>query len=197
MRAYQHLYIQEMHVSRLDLQVTVWNPQDGGATGVLAEQNARDFKKRGGKGNNRQIRHIADDEDGYTLYIGSRSSASFMRLYNKGAEAKDAYYTGSWRYEVETHNVVATAAAIELAMGNVSIELSIIATVATYCRERGLFVPWHASKELSVLRPLPSLETDDLRSLRWLATQVKPTVQRLLRAGYTSDIAQALGLDQD
>jgi len=197
MRAYQHLYISEMHVSRLDLQVTVWNPQDGRATGVLAEANARDYKKRGGKGNNRQIRHIADDGDGYTLYIGSRNSTSFMRLYNKGSESKDEYYEGSWRYEVETHNIVATEAARQLSLATVSIEQSIVATVAAYSRDRGLFVPWSAEASLSVLRPLPSIETDDLRSLRWLSAQVRPTVQRLLRAGYSADVAQALGLDQD
>jgi len=195
--AYEHLYIPEMHVSRLDIQVTVWNPLESDATGVLSEQNARDHKKRGGKGNNRQIKHIADDEGGYTLYIGSRSSTSFLRLYNKGVESKEEYYGGSWRYEVEMHNALATQVAEALNGAKAGLETAIVSTVALYCRNRGLYLSWGGDAQFNVLRPLPSVETDDIRSLRWLASQVKPTVQRLLHAGYATDVAQALGLSDD
>jgi len=194
-RAYEHLYIPEMHVSRLDIQVTIWNPLDGDATGVLSEQNARDHKKRGGKGNNRQIKHIADDEGGYTLYIGSRASTSFLRLYNKDTESKQEYYKGAWRYEVEMHNALATQVAQALNGAKESLEASIVSTVALYCRNRGLYLSWGGDASLNVLRPLPSEETDDIRSLRWLSSQVRPTVQRLIHAGYATDVAQALGIE--
>lgn len=197
MLAYQHLYIPEMHVSRLDIQVTDWNPKGLEFCGVQAEHQAKARKLAGGRGANRQIRHIADDEGGYTLYVGSKTSESFMRLYNKGAESKDEYYTGAWRYEVELHNELATQTARYLANIGNAIESSIIVSVRQYVRERGITVYWDQLGGDQVIRPLPYQETDDERSIIWLGKQVKPTVQRLVKAGYLVDILEALGLDSD
>lgn len=195
--AYEHLYVTDMHISRIDLQVTQWNCHDGDNTGVMAEADAIDYKKHSGRKGNRQIRHISDDQGGYTLYIGSRSSESFMRLYNKDKEAKDEYYKGSWRYEVEMHNTAATTTAAYLQAHQGSLEGAIVATVKAYCRDRGLHLQWTADERLNVLRPIPKDEPDDVRSLAWLTSQVRPTVQRLIRNGMSIDVLVALGLSSD
>lgn len=193
--AYNHLYLPDMHVSRLDLQVTQWECPNGVDTGKIAEQHAIAHKQTGGRRNQRQIRHIADDKGGFTLYVGSRSSESFLRLYNKERESKDAYYKEAWRYEVETHNTLATTTAQYLLAYKGEIEEAIVASVKGYARERGIYVHWEANDSLSIIRPMPKEETDDIRSLRWLEAQVRPTVQRLIRAGFAADVAAALGVE--
>jgi DNA relaxase NicK len=193
--AYEHLYLPEMHISRLDLQVTQWDCPNGAETGIIAEQHAVAYKRAAGSRHQRQIRHTSDDKGGYTLYIGSRSSDSFIRLYNKGKEAKDEYYKDSWRYEVEMHNTMASTSAAYLLAYKGTLEEAIVATVKAYARQRGLSVDWPSNDRLSILQPIPKEETDDIRSLRWLSAQVQPTVQRLIRAGYAADVAAALGIE--
>lgn len=195
--AYEHLYHTEMHISRIDLQVTQWNCPLGDDTGIKSELQAIKHKKTVGRKANRQIRHTGDDSGGYTLYIGSRTSESFMRLYNKDKESKDEYYRTAWRYEVELHNAAATAAAISLQSQKSTLEASITATVSAYCRERGLLVNWPIDQRLNVIRPIPKDEADDVRSIAWLTSQVRPTVQRLIRAGMQVDVLVALGIAED
>lgn len=192
---FEHIYHPDMHVSRLDMQVTVWVEDAGYHVGKEARSDAAYWRLTHPRDGKRKITAIDSEDGGYTLYIGSKSSLHFCRLYDKGAESNEEYYKGAWRYEIELHNSAATTSALYLLENNLSLEAVVCSTVAQYYRARGVQVPWTASDALNALRPLLHAETDDARSIAWLAAQVKPTVARLINRGYTSSVFEALGLE--
>jgi DNA relaxase NicK len=193
---FESVYISDMHVSRLDLQCTVWIENGANHLGRDARMQAAYHRATHPRDAKRKIVAWDDEDSGYTLYIGSKSSAHFCRLYNKEAESGDEYYKGAWRYEVELHNDAATDAARYLLENGLSLEQVIASTVRQYYTGRGVAVPWYTAEERNALRPLLVMESDDGRSLKWLAAQVRPTVARLLRKGYTASVIEALGLDR-
>lgn len=194
---YEHIYVPQMHVSRLDLQVTIWPSESLYHLGKQARDDAAIYRKLHPKEGKRKITTIDDEDGGYTLYIGSKSSEHFCRLYNKGAESGETFYEGAWRYEIELHNDAATQVARYLATNMDRLEPMIAATVRQYFRSRGVRCPWNASDELSALQPAARIETDNARTLRWLAAQVRPSVQRLVSAGLSISVLEALGLPED
>lgn len=191
---FEHVYLSDMHVSRLDLQVTVWVDNPGYHIGRDAREDAAYWRKTHPKDGKRKISAIDDEDGGYTLYVGSKSSDHFCRLYDKYAESKEEYYQGAWRYEVELHNEASTAAAAYISGNSISMEAVICSTVAQYYRARGVEPPWNASEGHNALQPAARIESDDARSLKWLAAQVAPTVARLQKRGYTVSVLEALGL---
>lgn len=191
---YEHCYLPDMHVSRLDLHVTVWLENLTEHYGRQCRASAVSYRESHPREAKRKITTIDSVDGGYTLYLGSKSSEHFCRLYDKGAESGEAYYSDAWRFEVELHNNSATEAARYLLENRSGLEGVVCSTVYTYYAQRGIVVPWTANQALNALRSAVSLETDDARSLRWLAAQVKPTVARLIQSGYTSSVLEALGL---
>jgi DNA relaxase NicK len=185
----------DLHVSRLDLQVTVWLTGSEGHVGRIARNDAAYFRHSHPKEAKRRITTIESEDGGYTLYIGSKSSEHYCRLYDKEAESSNEYYKGAWRYEVELHNDAATTAARYLLGNSLQLETITASTVRQYYQARGVQVPWYTQEELNALRPAAVLESDDARSLKWLAQQVKPTVARLMRNGYTASVLEALGVE--
>jgi DNA relaxase NicK len=134
------------------------------------------------------------DDGGYTLYIGKRSSRVYARLYNKEVESDDAYYEGAWRYECELHNATATETAQELHYSLFPLEEAICSAVWSYWHGKGVrpvFDTFPTGMEIVLPR---REETTIERSIRWLETQVRPTVAKLVALGYTSSVLDALGL---
>ena len=192
---YEAVYLGDMHVSRFDLQVSVWIDTARTHLGRQARSDAAYHRATHPREGKRRISSIDSEDGGYTLYIGSKSSEHFCRLYDKGAESGNEYYQGCWRYEVELHNDSATAAARYLLANGIQMETVIASTVRQYYTARGVRVPWFTADELNAVRPRASIESDDSRSLRWLAAQVRPTIARLRTRGYTVSVLEALGLD--
>lgn len=192
---YEAVYHPDMHVSRLDLQVSVWIDTASSHLGRQARLDAAYWRATHPKEARRKITAIDDEDGGYTLYIGSKSSEHFCRLYDKGAESRQEYYEGCWRYEVELHNDAATQVAHFILENSLQLETVVGSTVRTYYTQRGVALPWYTQEEMNALRPVAVLQSDDSRSLRWLAAQVRPTVARLRSRGYTSSVLEALGLD--
>lgn len=193
-KAFTAIYRPDMHVSRLDVQVTVWNGANSRELGLNALQDAR-LAKLGGKVKNPvTITHYEDDSGGFTLYLGKRLSKAYARLYNKEAESGDMYYEGAWRYEVELHNQTASNTATELLFGLFPVEEAIVSAVWSYFRNKGVHPAFPSSAAgFEIVLPRRD-ETTIERSLRWLEEQVKPTVARLSEAGYTGSVLAALGL---
>lgn len=194
---YEATYTPDMHVSRLDLQCTVWLTGSTVHFGRIAREAAARHRIEHPKEAKRKISAWDNEDGGYTLYIGSKASAHFCRLYDKGAESEEEYYQGAWRYEVETHNDTATASARYILEHSAQLEAVVAATVRQYYQSRGVTVPWYVTDEYNALRPLLMLESDDARSLKWLAAQVAPTVKRLQARGYLVSVLEALGLEQN
>lgn len=192
--AFGILYRPDWHVSRLDLAVTVWLTPAVSGLGLDALQSARLAKIAGKVKNPATITHYEDDNGGFTLYIGKRTSAFYSRLYNKEAQSKDMYYEGAWRYELELHNQTASSTASELFYSLFPQQEAICSAVWSYYHGKGInpaFPTFPTGFE--VVSPLKESTTVE-KQLRWLETQVRPTVAELIRNGYTSSAMAALGL---
>lgn len=88
-------------VSRIDLAIDVFGSEM--TCGNLCKPNRQPYK---GKGRTPKFTQVGDIEDGWTIYIGSRSSDKFLRIYDKSKES--GFEDSSWvRIEVECKGMVA------------------------------------------------------------------------------------------
>lgn len=179
------------NVSRLDLQVTA-RPEhpiptlasDGYKAALLAE-----------KADGRPVtatlitRHPA----GATLYLGSRQSERFARLYDKHAESGDERYAGCWRYELELKGEVALRMARRLERV-LNWRQAVVNTVHLHFEMRGVEPVFPRDAPGFYERSHREL-TDDEKSLHWLRTQVQPTVRRLVDNGHGPPCTECVGIE--
>lgn len=130
---------------------------------------------------------------GATTYVGSRTSAQFMRLYDKGAESKIGHLTGLWRYEVETKDERAGAVARALFSQRQSDKASAGFVYHAFDRQgvKPAFAPPVDAPHVEHTRD----ETDDERRIKWLREHVSKTVSRLIASGLEAEVRAALGLN--
>jgi DNA relaxase NicK len=193
-RAFWNVYHPSMHVSRVDLHATVWNPPKGKYTGQTVRRQAEDYNLTLRKNMRRKNKLIQDNLGGYTYYIGSPKSENFARCYDKGAEDKDKRYQHSWRFEVQWHNDSATKIAEGLFRRSETRADAISATVADYFTKRGVSTPWASNDAYALAFSTEQPVSDVQTSLEWLRTQVAPTIRKLSHLGYRSNVIEALGL---
>lgn len=88
-------------VSRIDLAIDVFG--SGLSPVYLCKPNRKPYK---GKGRTPKFTQVGDIEDGWTIYVGSRASEKFLRIYDKAKES--GYEGGTWvRIEVECKGMAA------------------------------------------------------------------------------------------
>lgn len=150
---------------------------------------------RGGRCRPRGRSLYTSTEGGETLYIGSATSDTRIRLYDKDAEQKGKEpYERCWRFELQLRR--GAAQTVWAAYHN-SQDRS--RTLRGFCkaqceREAILgFIDWDSDgiKLAAPERPAPELE----RRLEWLSKQVAPTVRDLTAQGYLPAVLRALGFD--
>lgn len=183
--------LEACNVSRLDLAVTVWSDVDYGGwasiqcIGALKAREALPASRR------RRVTLISGNGDGDTLYIGSRKSPQYGRLYDKGREDHSDAYKNSWRWEVEYHDRHACSVAAQIQKAK-DPTAKIAATVRGWWSERGVDCPWEpglaAPASVDNLRRTAS----DSQTLAWLISQVAPAIRRIAGRVEWSEIAQAL-----
>ncbi len=134
---------------------------------------------------------------GETLYIGSRRSDQFGRLYDKAAEeANTALFGRKWRYEVEykdrrAQNVMKALIEPEK---RVPLPALIQNAVWWWFDERNIPPLFDRAYNQRVAFETSGKITDTSRQLTWLTKQVQPTVKRLLAQGEEDAVWAALGL---
>jgi len=136
-------------------------------------------------------RLILGSDGGSTVYIGSRVSEWFGRLYDKGIEQGTHRRGFWWRWELELKGGAALRCANRLeSIENECHPLQRI--VATWFRDRSgySFAPL---ADLAIGNGKPEPTSTD-RQLHWLSAQVRPTVQHLLATVGTAKVLDALGL---
>lgn len=134
---------------------------------------------------------------GATLYVGSRQSQQFGRLYDKGAQKGTAVPHLLWRAEVEYKKPKAQAVAVELyKLGDKERGQSIVSTVIDWYEKRGVVLPIDEDSGLIVNPTIQETVTTVTRKLTWLSSQVRPSVQQLIEAGLGKNVLLALGLDE-
>ena len=133
---------------------------------------------------------------GDTLYVGSRQSTAYGRLYDKGLQTKTCE-PGRWiRYEIEYKGGGAFQAQTEaLKTPPDLLGEWIESTVYKWFKGRDvvpLFVPNSDALPFHV-RSFLRVSSNE-KKLMWLSSQVKPTVEYLWSQGFGFDVLDALGL---
>jgi DNA relaxase NicK len=137
-----------------------------------------------------------NSKGGATLYVGSRHSQFCGRFYDKGIESGQAAAGKILRYEVEIKKPASTKVASvllgDILAGEASQE-EITKYVFHWFMDRGVTPLFKAVGSPYAIEIGAKLETTNERKLRWLRTQVAPTVVRLLECGLREEISAALG----
>lgn len=187
------------NVSRLDLSVTV----------ELAKANqglARDSMPPKPTGP-RNYTLISGTKPGETLYVGSRTSSQFGRLYDKGAESGQQEEGKLWRYEVElksprskiVSDLLLTWMDGEAVLSHPSSSLAvaekIIPFVYDWFDEREVKPVFDREGKNELVVQIGRGVTTDQKKIEWLTSQVRPTVQDFLSRGLEERLAEALGCE--
>lgn len=180
------------HVSRIDLAATV-RPVDPGRD-LASDAYAGLSERPQGRGRPRLAKLIVDNQRGRTLYLGKRTSDAYLRLYDKGIQSKQPEYRGCWRYEVEYKGTLAPQVASTMVHDDAPAA-RVAALVAQAFTSRAVGVPFRVDDLGEYPRSIRA-PTDDDKRLAWLAAQVKPAVDRLIRDGRRADVLKALGLEE-
>lgn len=180
------------NVARLDVQVTLWYGED---YEDMALQCAQMSKAAASVARHRRwsVEHKNRFGEGDTCYLGSRKSARFYRIYDKWREADRAEpWQYSWRFEVERKEGTGAAYWPDRA-GAVPPADYWASIVVSEFADRGIALPSLLPRQMAAAERIPKGETTNARRLRWLATQVAPSIGKLLRGGVSAlEIARAL-----
>ena len=143
---------------------------------------------------------IKNNKGGQTLYVGARCSNQLGRVYDKAAEQQMPEFIGRlWRYEVEFKRERARAVATRLVDHNHlhnQIKENIRSTVFLWFDARDVPPIFHHTGQEFSLEIEAKVQSDEI-SLNWLSSQVKPTVQRLLKKGKATEVYESLGIYLD
>lgn len=180
-------------ISRVDLAVTVEleEPVPRLAHSTYL-QNAKETRPK--------YTYWENSDGGSTLYVGSRQSSMYGRLYDKGVMWGEE--PGKvWRYELELkdklNNLAMLKTMLERFRSHGVFEDDILGYVHQWFSLRGVSPRFFAEN-----RGLPRVETGVTlntadKKLKWLNEQVAPTVQKLIEVGLGDQALLALGLERD
>ncbi len=131
---------------------------------------------------------------GETVYIGSRESDYFIRLYNKSVESGWNHPDGDiWRIEIQWNNPIANEVSHGIRrMGYTDRKLH--GVVTQWCERAGVLSGNRYGYKSLVQFEAPRIDTDSERSLSWLSRSVRGTVKRLTADGQYDKVEKALGL---
>lgn len=182
-----------INTSRIDLQLTVLVDDDVSSLIEAMTQAVLEARK-GREGRAFGVRRIASYGDGDTLYVGSRQSEQFGRIYDKGTESGGDYPKGSLRFEVEYKG--AWARRINALLMQAGCSGAVVAgLVRGFYEKRGLDISLSGESLGIDLGDTIEVEGAHERSMRWLRSQVAPAIARLLREGVAVEaVVEALGL---
>jgi hypothetical protein len=182
------------NVSRFDIAVDVELSHPDSSVA----QVCYDFLQQVPKKDRRRKIELYKGHTGDTLYIGSRKSNKFGRLYDKSGE-RGMLPGRTWRYEVELKSGPATQVTDTLLekweqRSNSSETMGdlICQTVYRFFSDREV-EPLFDHKGRGIKMMEIKTETSLGQKLLWLRGQVRPSVQKLVEAGYGQEVMQALG----
>ncbi len=186
------------NVSRLDVQVTLC-PGEGVKQRLL--KHIREIKTRP-KGEGRPFKwHLHSGPEGpECLELNRRISDRFGRIYDKHLQSGLDCYRGALRYEIELKRKVAWASAKHFD-GAMDHELLMLAEIINLLRSRrcllsiaGVNSRFVKERTLQFQARVRACADVNLRLLNWLEFQIKPSVQKLIAAGYCDEVQASLGI---
>ena len=186
----QGLGIPRDNCSRLDIQVTLWPQRDpdemimGMYRFYTVGAGVKYAKKR-------KVTLVQNARGGHTLYVGSRSSNYFYRVYNKSVQ-DDTCEPGALRLEVELKGDASsqTWEIIEPMKG----PHAPLNYVAMLFLRVGIHIEGCGSEPVDI--PVIGANPSDIeKKALWLKTQVRPSIDKLLAWGYGyENVLELLGL---
>lgn len=188
------------NITRIDLAVTILlnSPEPDFAQGCYLTLKDAAAGSCGFK----SLTFLQNNHGGQTLYVGSRASDQFGRLYDKGREDPDDSTIDPgqlWRYEVEfkAHRAKRVGEELRRRLAEpLSIPTAISQTVQIWFFSRGIPL-LNVTREGDIIDlEIQARITDDAITLEWLSNQVRPSIVRLEKNGKIKDVIHALGLDK-
>lgn len=192
-RFWQHLEPGQHRVTRLDLCVD-FRPEKP----TLMSQQLFAGASRERKAEFPMLSLFVGPRGGDTLYVGSRHSQQYGRLYDKGVESGTEKPGVKWRAEVEYKKPLAGMMAGELILeDSVTRQQAIIDTVLHWFSDRDIRVLPESDNKLAITVSMEQRLTTADRKLAWLHSQVKPSVETLISLGLGKDVLKSLALDEE
>lgn len=192
-RFWQHLEPGRHRVTRLDLCVD-FRPDP---SRLMANELFTGVSKRR-KAEFPMLSLFLGPRGGDTLYVGSRHSQQYGRLYDKGVESGKEAPGVKWRAEVEYKKPLAGEMAGELILeSSVTRQQAVIDTVLHWFSDRDIEVIPENEGRLAINISMEQRITTADRKLAWLHSQVHPTVKKLISLGLGREVMKALALDEE
>jgi len=178
------------NVSRLDLQTTI--RYSTSSTSKIASHYKSACRAHKRKAARRRVTLLRSTDGSATIYLGSRQSDAFGRVYQKDAESKLEHYQNAVRYEVELKGKAGISAISTIAR-TTDPAPHIFSQVRGWFADSSIFYPslQHAQ---TALKCIPRTRGDDSRRLAWIESDVRPAVKTLLEHGKLQSLVHALGL---
>ena len=186
--SWRKLYQLSSSVTRLDVQVTVWSklrPRN-----VVRNCHRKALRRSASLKRGPSVRLITSNDGSDTVYLGSRLSDVFGRIYNKGAESKLKYYEGAVRYEVQFQRKLVNVAVRRLAAKQNERD-GVTEQVSGFFEARGCRLGILGE---GIVNRLPRSRTDTRRRLEWLGKAVRGSAQLLVSHGLGDEMLDQLGL---
>lgn len=179
--------------TRCDLQITAKDTANAPNYGQRVFRAYQKSARRNESNSKANLAVYQSHGNNCGFVIGSRSSSRYHRFYNKTLEQRGNVEAGLWRYEVEFKGEQARYAwsMIEAATRSYWLAQSV---VKSEFEAKGIpmkFVETGAKYERKSDYSPSSVE----KSLNWFREYVRPSVIKLIEAGYKDAVIEALGLD--
>jgi len=176
------------HVSRLDLAVTFRDYEiDRDWTEIAYKQCSMDGRVDSGL---LKTHRIQGTPDGRTLYIGSRSSDRYIRIYDKTAESKGAYPIRSWRWEIEYKKPRAGVVAARFLRHGAGPQ-QVLDIVVSAFNDLNIHLPIKTLASGWIARA-PKPKTDDQTRLEYTHRVIAPFLERLIDRVGEEEVTKAL-----
>lgn len=190
--AYEMVAHPKVHISRIDLQITIQYDTELNKEGRYQYARAIHHNKSLPDYRRRKIHLYAGSDGSDTVYVGSPSSDVRGRIYNKAKQSGDAAYERAWRFEVVYRNEYAASVFKQLFDTTTAPTDFILSAVSSWYTERGVSILDLGDNGQNDVKPLKAPRTDVERKLRWVKLQVIPTIRKLAELGYAEELMEAI-----
>jgi len=190
--AYHFVEHPKVHISRIDLQITVRYSEELIKEGRYQYARAIHHNKGLPEHKRRRIHLYAGSDGADTVYVGSPSSDLRGRIYNKAKQSNEQAYECSWRYEVVYRNEYANGVFRRLINEASEAPDIILSQVLTWYAERGINVLGVGTGRKDIIAPPKAPTSDVSKKLAWIRDQVVPTIRKLAELGYAEELMEVI-----
>jgi len=131
---------------------------------------------------------------GQTFYVGNRSQAYLLRIYDKGVQQGTHGEGHLWRYEVQANRTASVKAVATMRKNWQNRAKTVQSWVYDVFMGYGVCPIFERSGDYQTAMGISMKRYDPETTLAWYRGSVAPSISRLLAAGYEEQVRKALGL---